>query len=300
CVGWQSVGHGFFMEDGTEVYNVLDRNLAVQACAAKPLPKQVLPFDQNDGSGFWWANSLNTFTRNVAAECDEYGYFFQATKTPDFDPQLPVAQPDGVRKPVDIRTLPFVRFEGNEAHCQRRHAFNLGGGATIGAPNVGGVGPDPRHPFVIRAMTVWDAHWAFHPVSPSVLVESMDVFNAEYGVWRPVYKDHGYRQLTLDQVTVSKEFSPSGRKSEATELPMPVDDLPPATVITCIARGLVRGTTSDNGVVKRVVVNGREAKATAPNFAEWEIAVPAADRVDAWAEDEAGNREPAPHSVRIR
>ena len=35
CVGYQSVGHGFFLEDGTEVYNVLDRNLAVQA-----LPRQ--------------------------------------------------------------------------------------------------------------------------------------------------------------------------------------------------------------------------------------------------------------------
>ena len=31
CVGYQSVGHGFFLEDGTEVYNVLDRNLAVPA-----------------------------------------------------------------------------------------------------------------------------------------------------------------------------------------------------------------------------------------------------------------------------
>lgn len=31
CVGYRSQGHGFFLEDGTEVYNVLDRNLAVQA-----------------------------------------------------------------------------------------------------------------------------------------------------------------------------------------------------------------------------------------------------------------------------
>src|SRR5207253_1171934 len=31
CVGYQSVGHGYFLEDGTEVFNVLDHNLAVQA-----------------------------------------------------------------------------------------------------------------------------------------------------------------------------------------------------------------------------------------------------------------------------
>ena len=40
CVGYQSVGHGFFLEDGTEVYNVLDRNLAVQAYAARSCPSR--------------------------------------------------------------------------------------------------------------------------------------------------------------------------------------------------------------------------------------------------------------------
>src|SRR5947208_301457 len=128
CVGYQSIGHGYYLEDGTEVYNVLDRNLAVQAFLGKPLPKQVLPYDKNDGSGFWWANCHNTFTRNVAADCDEYGYFFQAAKTADFDPALSVRQSDGSRRKVDVRTLPFIRFDGNEAHCQRRHSFNLGGG----------------------------------------------------------------------------------------------------------------------------------------------------------------------------
>ncbi len=57
CVGYRSVGHGFYLEDGSEAYNVLDRNLAVQAFAGKPLPAQFLPFDHNDGAGFWWANS---------------------------------------------------------------------------------------------------------------------------------------------------------------------------------------------------------------------------------------------------
>src|SRR6185369_12701790 len=32
CVGYRSKGHGFFLEDGTEVLNVFDRNLALQAC----------------------------------------------------------------------------------------------------------------------------------------------------------------------------------------------------------------------------------------------------------------------------
>ena len=116
CVGYQSVGHGFFLEDGTEVYNVLDHNLAVQAYIGKPLPKQVLPYDKNDGSGFWWANSLNTFTRNVAAECDEYGYLFQATEdAPTSTRCSKSSSPTATPKQVDIRTLPFVRFEDNES-----------------------------------------------------------------------------------------------------------------------------------------------------------------------------------------
>src|SRR5262249_27577929 len=81
----------------------------------------------------------------------------------------------------------------------------------------------------------------------------------------------------------------------------PIDDQPPVTVITHIRRVgdrlHVRGSTADDGVVRRVLVNGREAKATAGNFAEWEIELPAAERVSAHAEDAAGNREKTPHVV---
>jgi len=312
CVGYQSLGHGFFLEDGTEVYNVLDRNLAVQAYTTKPLPQQVVPFDKNDGSGFWWANSLNSFTRNVACECDEYGYFFQAAKTADFDPALRVRQPDGSRKQVDIRTLPFIRFEDNEAHCQRRHAFNLGGGVPSGRPNVDGVGPDDQHPFVIRNMRIWNCHWAFHPVAPSVLVDNMDIYSSEYAIWRPVYQHHAYHALNMDQIEVNKEFAAEGTAPKEVDYPKPlapVDDLPPATVITFVGQPasgklVVRGTTSDNGRVKRVLVNGREAQPIARNYAEWEVTLesPASGELEltAHAEDAAGNVESTPHRMVTR
>ena len=310
CVGYQSRGHGFFLEDGTEVFNVLDRNLAVQAFTTDPLPKQVIPFDKNDGAGFWWANCLNTFTRNVAAECDEYGYFFQAAKTKDFDPELNVPQPDGTRKKTDIRTLPFVRFEDNEAHCQRRHAFNLGGGVPFGEPNVGGVGPDKSHPFVIRNFRVWNIHWAIHPVAPSLLIDGFDVFNAEYGVWRPVYKDHAYRNVRMKDVNPDLRFAfaaPGDPPNDTDKYPgtlSPIDDLPPSTVITHArqlpgGKVLVRGTTSDNGTVKSVSVNGRPAASLRSDFAEWEVTLtevrPGELKLSAHGEDKAGNVEPRPH-----
>jgi RNA polymerase sigma factor (sigma-70 family) len=313
CVGYRSVGHGFFLEDGTEVYNVLDHNFAVQAFIGKPLPKQVFPFDHNDGAGFWWANSHNTFTRNVAAECDEYGYFFQAAKTKDFDPELSVQQPDGSKLKVDIRKLPFVRFEYNEAHCQRRHAFNLGGGVPFGKPNVDGVGPDEKHPFVIRNLKVWNVHWAFHPVAPSLLLDGLDVRNAEYGVWRPVYQRHAYRGLTFADVPPDTRYAffdglPPLRADYPKPL-APVDDLPPITVITHARPAgagtlVVRGTTSDNGAVAKVMVNGQPARALRDNFAEWESVLedvrPGEVKLTAHAEDAAGNIEKRSHVLLVK
>src|SRR5256885_16898174 len=94
-----------------------------------PLPKQVLPFDGNEGAGFWWASSLNTFTRNATCENGRYGYRFEATRTSRFDLSLPVMQPDGNRKPTDIRTLPFVRFEDNQAPGDRLSGITIRRGA---------------------------------------------------------------------------------------------------------------------------------------------------------------------------
>ena len=67
--------------------------------------------------------------------------------------------PDGRRTEVDIRTLPFVRFQGNEAHAQI-YGMNLGEG-------VDGVGPDASHPFLVREMRIWDTYWAFRPGAPA-------------------------------------------------------------------------------------------------------------------------------------
>jgi G8 domain len=420
CVGYKSVGHGYFLEDGTEVYNVLDRNLAVQARRGKPLPKQALPFDRNEGAGFWWANSLNTFTRNVTCENGRYGYRFEATRTSSFKLTLPVLQPDGTRKPVDIRTLPFVRFEDNEAHGDGLYGINLGEG-------VDRVGPDERHPFVLRNTKIWELHYAFRPQSPCVLVENMKMHKVAYGVYHPNYDRHFYKDMLISRAaaepfnrghddlsmqygvlavdgltfaghryggpggmpliqisddnptgTAESHFrnvkvidnkggerralvnlgggprpqpkTPKGvpvylhdwygpgrhaevvstrakdlygdgtgftqevgltgdesRRKEVTNVSFPkvldpVDDLPPATVITLVRldgdRLIVRGTTGDNGAVKRVLVNGVEAKPTWDNFAEWEAVVPPGEKVTAHAEDAAGNVERLRHEVR--
>jgi hypothetical protein len=375
CVGYQSVGHGYFLEDGTEVNNVLDHNLAVQAFSGNPLPKQVLPYDNNGGAGFWWANSRNSFTRNVAVECDRYGFKFEAepvkTATPGvnvivkedtpetFDLKLPVAMPQGGTSIVDIRTLPFIRFEDNEAHGQL-YGINLGEG-------VRGVGPDEKHPFILKNTNLWNNFWHFRPGTPATLVDGMDMYNGRYGLYRPAYKQHAYARLTIAQIENPQAFS-SGAGPEGFNVPgpppaekraaitkqakevgkgavvtraalgpfimsphiklpnlpeveatsgnfpaplQPVDDLPPATVITSVSknsdgRWIVRGTTCDNGAVQAVLVNGQEGHELRPNFAEWEVVLSggasAAGKpvaLIAFAKDAAGNIEKRPHEVTL-
>ncbi|MFO1045966.1 MAG: G8 domain-containing protein [Planctomycetaceae bacterium] len=204
CVGYKSIGHGFFMEDGTEVYNVLDQNLAVQSMEGKKLPKQVLPFDQNEGSGYWWANSFNTFTRNVACENNRYGYRFEATQTSAMKMDLPVMQPDGSTQVTDIRKLPFVRFEDNEAHCDGLYGINLGEG-------VNRVGPDENHPFVMRNTKIWEIHYAFRVQSPTVLVDNMKIHRSVYGVYHPNFDRHVYRNIVISQSDRNGDAEPFNR-----------------------------------------------------------------------------------------
>lgn len=306
CVGYQSTGHGFFMEDGTESFNVLDHNLAVQAYKGTPLPKQVISFDKNEGAGFWWANCRNTFTNNVAAECDEYGYRFEAAETPEMSMTMSVPQADGTRAKRDIRTLPFVRFESNEAHCMRRHGFNLGGGDSEQKNSVAGAGSDVHHPFVVRDCHAWNVHWSIHSHLQFLMVDGLTVYNSEYGLWRMNYENSALRNVKLNSIEVSPDFSPyQGSRPAEALFPsplVPMDDFGPVTVITQAVRQpggsiLVRGTTSDDGSVKQVLVNGAEAKPTQDNFSIWEATVmpPKDGLLIAHAVDSAGNKEVRPH-----
>lgn len=420
-VGYKSVGHGYFLEDGTETYNVIDQNLAVGATRGKRLPKQVLPFDGNEGAGFWWTCSLNTFTRNVAAECGNYGFRYEATPTSALKLNFPIRQPDGSRKDLDPRTLPFVKFEDNEVHSSHGlYGVNLGEG-------VNRVGPDAAHPFVVKNLKIWDVHYGFRPQVPNLVVENLHINKVAYGVYHPNFDGHFYKnvyigytntepfnrghddlsvqygQLVVDGLTFDgirsggmpliqiSDDNPNGnavthmrnvkllnwtdsskqravanlgggprptpksekgvpiylhdwfgagrtamvvsvksgefkaapdtfrvekdltgdqsRVAEVKDVPFPAfpvvtDDLPPTTVITNVTKKdgklVVRGSAADNGTVKRVLVNGQDAKSVAGNFGAWEITLAAAAELKAVAEDAAGNVEKTPAVVAVK
>ena len=214
CVGYQSVGHGYFMEDGTEIYNLLDRNLGVQAYHGKRLPEQVLRFDPNDGAAFWWANGRNSLTRNVACENDEYGFRYDMQHSRYFDANLGITQPDGSTKKVDVRTIPIWRFDANESHTEGLYGLVIAanGGNQSDSPvrdekglarmrdGIDWTGPDTDHPHMVTNFTTWQVHYAFRPHSPSMLAENVRIADAAYGIYRPAFQDHVYRNLHISHV----------------------------------------------------------------------------------------------------
>jgi hypothetical protein len=213
CVGYQSVGHGFFLEDGTEVDNLLDRNLGVQAYHGKRLKDQALPFDPNDGAAFWWANGRNTLVRNVACENDEYGFRYDMRHSQYFSSTLPVSLPDGSTRPIDVRTIPIWRFEDNESHSEGLYGLVVAanGEHQPDSPiddqqmldhirRLDWTGPDARHPHVIRNMTIWESHYAFRPHSPCMLMENVRIDRAAYGIYRPAFDNQVYLNLHFSNI----------------------------------------------------------------------------------------------------
>jgi len=86
------------------------------------------------------------------------------------------------------------------------------------------------------------------------------------------------------------------------ELLFPVDDQPPATVITALARSengwIVQGIAADNGEIRQVLVNGTRARPLRPDFSEWEVTIstmPADDLITSSGTDAGGNTELTPH-----
>lgn len=249
-VGYGSVGHGYFLEDGTEVNNVLDRNLAVLAKRGKRLPKQVLPFDANEGAGFWWSNSRNTFTRNVACENDLYGFRYEATQGSSFKLTLSVPTADGTTAPVDIRTLPFVRFDDNEVHSGHGlYGVNLGEG-------VNRVGPDTKHPFIVRNLTIWDQHYGFRPQVPSLLVDGLRIHRVAYGVYHPNYDNHVYRNVLISQ-THTEPFNRGHDDASVQYGPLTVDGL---TFDGCRSGGMPLIQISDDNPTGKAESHFRNVK----------------------------------------
>ena len=168
CVGYKSLGHGFFLEDASEVFNLLQNNLSVLAYNTDPLPNQALPYDQNDGAGFWFANGRNAFIGNVAAECDRYGFQLdiQGNITRS------VLQPNGaMQNNVHVNRLAFISFKNNEAHGILEYGFWGNGDATA------------NDPFVIDDLLIWRNWRAIGYNGNNYFMKNIHMYTHVYGIY---------------------------------------------------------------------------------------------------------------------
>jgi hypothetical protein len=87
----------------------------------------------------------------------------------------------------------------------------------------------------------------------------------------------------------------------------PVDDIPPATIITTIRKDgetyIVSGISHDNGKIDTVRVNGKPATLShaTEGVTDWQIVLeaPATGTFVAQGVDDSGNAEQTPHEVRF-
>jgi hypothetical protein len=73
-VCYDAIGHGFALEDGTEMFNVFINNAAIKTrkSLVKTNPNDTT--DINEGSGFWFNNPMNSLFGNIAVANEGWGF----------------------------------------------------------------------------------------------------------------------------------------------------------------------------------------------------------------------------------
>lgn len=114
---YDHIGHGLFLEDGSERFNVIKRNVVL--LSKRPATGEQLTLSDNQfnqvqnrtPSSFWITNPQNTFEDNVAAGTEGTGFWFAFPQKPmgasATDPRFSSMKP---------HTLPLISFKGNMAH----------------------------------------------------------------------------------------------------------------------------------------------------------------------------------------
>lgn len=110
-VGYRSVGHGFFLEDGTEFENIYENNIGIKASSG-----DIIPSDAQTAI-FWTQNPYNIFRDNIAVEGLYYGYYFSI-------PHKKVKAP-GFEDEVNLRSFPTLIFDNNIAFNNRHSGLKI-------------------------------------------------------------------------------------------------------------------------------------------------------------------------------
>jgi len=119
-VGYESIGHGFFLEDGTEENNTLIHNISVLT-----LPGAVRPDDASP-AGYWVQNPRNNFTRNIAVSAGGSGFDLSfPDKAPEVIPFSLGNFLGSLNQATTPTVLSITEFSNNEAHSNAGDGFHL-------------------------------------------------------------------------------------------------------------------------------------------------------------------------------
>lgn len=103
-------GHAYFLEDGSEIDNVFDGNLAMGVRS-----QHRLLWTDTTPAGFWITNANNTFVNNVAYNSEAYGFWF------DLDASAPW---NGRFTPCPTKTRLKI-FDGNTANANVKYGLRV-------------------------------------------------------------------------------------------------------------------------------------------------------------------------------
>ncbi|XP_020497083.1 cell migration-inducing and hyaluronan-binding protein [Labrus bergylta] len=192
-VGYDTLGHCFFTEDGAEERNTFDHCLGLMVRAGTLLPSDrdskmcrditegsypgYVPNPRQDCSAtstFWIANPNNNLINCAAAGSEETGFWFVFH-------HVPTGPSEGLYAPGQTEHTPMGQFTNNRAHSNYRAGMILDNGVKTTLAN-----DKDKRPFLSLIGARYGPHQDADPFKPRIpaLIHHFVAFkNQDHGAW---------------------------------------------------------------------------------------------------------------------
>ncbi|XP_070350304.1 cell migration-inducing and hyaluronan-binding protein isoform X4 [Equus asinus] len=192
-VGYNSLGHCFFTEDGPEERNTFDHCLGLLVKAGTLLPSDrdskmcktitedsypgYIPKprqDCNAVSTFWMANPNNNLINCAAAGSEETGFWF-------IFHHVPTGPSEGMYSPGYSEHIPLGRFHNNRAHSNYRAGMIIDNGVKTTEASA-----KDKRPFLSIISARYSPHQDADPLKPRepAIIKHFTAYkNQDHGAW---------------------------------------------------------------------------------------------------------------------
>ncbi|XP_043846286.1 cell migration-inducing and hyaluronan-binding protein [Dromiciops gliroides] len=202
-VGYDSLGHCFFTEDGPEERNTFDHCLGLLVKAGTLLPSdrdsrmcRMITEDSYPGyipkprqdcnavSTFWMANPNNNLVNCAAAGSEETGFWF-------IFHHVPTGPSEGMYSPGYSEHIPLGKFYNNRAHSNYRAGMIIDNGVKTTEASA-----KDKRPFLSIISARYSPHKDADPLKPrepAIIKHFIAYKNQDHGAWLrggDVWMDH--------------------------------------------------------------------------------------------------------------